>query len=157
MTNADSAAVVSRKAMHMRTRQLDFRDWLIVAQALHGARVRIIAETGVKSDASPTFAKALAKWVKANKWASQWMGDGKSSFRSASYWLVDNLDAVEAWRSGLSEPDRERWSHPETLKREFRRAHLPPKAKLTVSEEMAALRGEVLALKAALAEAERKP
>ena len=103
-----------------------YEHWLALARGLHGMRAYLRAKSGANQDASPLYRRAYAEWLPTRPWAAKWAGDGKSSFRSAAYWLVENELEVEEWRASLAERDRLRWSSPEVVMREYRRAKRPP-------------------------------
>jgi hypothetical protein len=150
MADSDRAWAEAAKTGRLVARQLSFEDWLTVARGLHAMREHLREETGVQHDASPLFAKAMAEFVREHKWAARFMGDGKSSFRSAAYALVDNEAAISEWRSTLSTGDKLRWRHPEVVMREWRRAATGAaevKAKPTLKDQVAALKRENAALK----------
>jgi hypothetical protein len=150
MTDSENAWTEAAKAGRLVARQLSFDDWLAIARGLHAMRERLRDETGVSHDASPIFAKAMAEFVREHKWAARFMGDGKSSFRSAAYALVDNEAAISEWRSTLSAGDKLRWRHPEVVMREWRRATMgaaEAKAKPSLKDQVAALKKENAALK----------
>jgi hypothetical protein len=151
------AATASKRIERLRNRT--FADWLSLARGLHAARQQLIAETGVQSDASPIFARALAEWVKTHKWAAPFMGDGKSSFRSACYALIENEAAIAEWRASLSEADRARWIHPEVVMRAFRqtaKGATKADSKLSLTDRAAALQMKNVALRREAREAEAR-
>ena len=98
-----------------------FDHWLTLARGLSGMREHLRAKSGANSDASPLYRRAYAEWVPARPWAAKWAGPGKSSFRAACYWLVENQAEVEAWRASLEPRDRDRWQSPEVVMREYRK------------------------------------
>ena len=102
-----------------------FGDWVALARGLHGMKAHLLAISGANSETSPLYRRAYEKWVPTREWASKRAGPNKKSFRSACYALVDNLDAINAWRAELAERDpgsRDRWQHPEVVMREWRKA-----------------------------------
>lgn len=98
-----------------------FDHWLTLARGLSGMREHLRAKSGANSDASPLYRRAYAEWVPARPWAAKWAGPGKSSFRAACYWLVENQAEVETWRASLEPRDRDRWQSPEVVMREYRK------------------------------------
>jgi hypothetical protein len=105
-----------------------FDHWLTLARGLSGMREHLRAKSGANSDASPLYRRAYAEWVPTRPWAAKWAGPGKSSFRTACYWLVENQAEVEVWRAALDPRDRDRWQSPEVVMREYRKAKRPPAA-----------------------------
>lgn len=156
MTDSEQAWTEATKASRLVARQVSFADWLVIARGLHAMRESIRAETGVQHDASPIFAKAMGEFARTHKWAARFMSDRKSSFRSASYFLVDNLKEIEAWRATLTEHDRARWRNPEVVVREFRRATrgAKPASPPSPKQQIVELRRENTALKRRVRELE---
>jgi hypothetical protein len=111
-----------------------FDHWLTLARGLSGMREHLRAKSGANSDASPLYRRAYAEWVLTRAWAAKWAGPGKSSFRTACYWLVENQADVEVWRAALDPRDRDRWQSPEVVMREFRKAKRPPVAETDPSK-----------------------
>jgi hypothetical protein len=64
-------------------------------------RAYLCWKSGANRDASPRYRDAYAAWVPTRPWAARWSDEKYESFRSACYWLIDNLDAVQAWRRRL--------------------------------------------------------
>jgi hypothetical protein len=137
-----------------------FEHWLALARGLHDMREHLRARSGANTDASPLYRRAYAEWIPARPWAAKWSGDGKSSFRAACYWLIENQTEVETWRASLSERDRDRWQAPETLMREYRksekaRAATPGEPPTKPETPLAALKRENAELKAKVERMER--
>jgi hypothetical protein len=87
-----------------RTKHFD--DWLAIARGLASMRQHLLERSGANTDASPRYRREYERWIITGEWAAKWAGPGKKPFRSACYWLVENLDAVQGYRGSLSEGDR---------------------------------------------------
>jgi hypothetical protein len=103
-----------------------FEHWLALARGLSSMRDHLRVKSGANSDASPLYRRAFSEWVATRTWAAKWASPGKSSFRTACYWLVENQAEVETWRATLNPHDRDRWQSPEVVMREYRKAKRAP-------------------------------
>lgn len=143
---AKSVALLSER------RRLTFEEWIDIARGLTAIRDRVLAETGASSASSRTFSKALPEFAAKHPWAARWQGEGRSSFRSAAYFMVERLDEINEWRATLSEREREELANPEVVRRRFLAARDGSEPRETIGD----LRRENARLRAALAKAKRE-
>lgn len=101
-----------------------WENWKSIGAALAVGKAHALRVTGANQAWGSAYSRAFNDWVKRHGFECM-----QKSVRSVAVELHENIEAVEQWRSTLSEKDRRRLVHPLSNVRRWRQA-TQPKAKL---------------------------
>jgi hypothetical protein len=91
-----------------------WEDWLLVGQALEIGRTECRARLGIRPGDNRNlgrgFNESYSKWLEANKFA-----DIDKGVRSRLQECMENRAKIEAWRAALTDTDRLKLNHPQTV------------------------------------------
>jgi hypothetical protein len=110
---SDAAAIESGRAAWARLRERgrrDWADWLYVAHAVRIGRDAALEAAGVKTPFGKRYTNAMAEWLRQNG-----LENIQQQVRYRLLQVLDNLPAIEAWRAGLDEKERDRLNHPDSV------------------------------------------
>lgn len=94
-------------------------DWLQVGEAIVECRNVAMREAETNQPFGPRYRTAFARLMQHYHFSER-LKD--KSDRSKLVAIMDNLPAVEAWRSQLPADDKRKWNHPATVWREYQKA-----------------------------------
>jgi hypothetical protein len=100
-----------------------WRDWVAVI-AIDAIRVAAMAKANCNNHNGKRYATAFSELLKEN--GAEKLDRLTKSERSRLYQCTANLEAIERWRGTLTEPERRRLNHPESVWRKFEAATKPP-------------------------------
>lgn len=107
---ADLDAVAAGAAAWLRIAKSGrrcFDDWLDVARALLVGRTEALKAAGTNAPVGSRYNAAIGLWLHDNG-----LGGITSQERYRALLVLDNLPAIEQWRSGLSEARGRQLNHP---------------------------------------------
>jgi hypothetical protein len=96
-------------------------DWLAIAEALQLGRTEVMAELHTNKPTGKRYETAMAKWLAARTFDKIDKGA-----RSRLLECLKHKVEIEAWRSRLTDGERLRFNHPETILRKWRKATVVP-------------------------------
>lgn len=117
------AIVTEARAAWARIKDRDkatFDDWLVIGRALVAARQQCMAKAGVNSPYGPSYQQSMRVWLDANG-----LADIDSHERTNAIKCVEHLAEIETWRAGLTDAERRRANHPNTVIAHWRRKTRP--------------------------------
>lgn len=97
-----------------------FADWLAIGRALIAARQECMAKAGVNSPYGPAYQKLMRGWLDANG-----LTEVDSHERTNAIKCVEHQVEIEKWRAGLSDVERRRCNHPNSVIAHWRRKTRP--------------------------------
>lgn len=100
-----------------------FEDWLSIGRALIAGRQECMAKAGVNKPYSPAYQKLMRAWLDENGFAEI---DGQE--RRGAIHCVERQGEIEAWRSGLTDAERRRSNHPNTIIKHMQRLTAPQRS-----------------------------
>jgi hypothetical protein len=110
-----------------------FDDWIAVARALAIGRTEALKSAETNKPVGSRYNRLMGIWL-----VDHGLDDVNNQERYRALLILQNLDAISAWRAGLDEAQRRRHSHPNsvwfawkraTAKSEPRREHVKRSAK----------------------------
>jgi hypothetical protein len=93
-----------------------WQDWLQVGYALQIGRSAALKAAGTNAPFGKTYTKAMGEWLRANQ-----LDDIGQQVRHRLLQCIENIIAIEKWRSGLDEPRRLRFNHPDSVWHHWKR------------------------------------
>jgi hypothetical protein len=87
-----------------------FDAWVKIAKSLQVGRNHVLRATGASAPMGRRYSLAFSKWVKQHH-----LDGMPSATRSMAIQLGENLEAIILWRSTLSERERVRLAHPQSI------------------------------------------
>lgn len=97
-----------------------FEDWLIIGRCLIAARQECMAKAGVNKPYGPAYQKLMRATLDEIG-----LGDVDSHERVGAIYCVEHQTEIEAWRAGLTDVQRRRANHPNTILAHMRRGSAP--------------------------------
>jgi hypothetical protein len=119
---ADHVAEGRAAWKRLRNDRATFEDWTAVSRALVVGRTVALKEAGTNAPVGGRYNNAMGRWLVAHG-----LDGVNNQERYALFKILENLDAVTAWRDGLPEPQRRKHNHP-SLWHVYRRATKPATA-----------------------------
>jgi hypothetical protein len=134
---------LGQEAMARKRRGWD--DWLLIAEALQAGRTEVMRALHTNEAAGRRYEKAIGNWLIANGF--------KEINKATRSQLLDCLKhkvEIEKWRSQLTDAERFKFNHPDTVLRKWKTSivvpdpNAPPKVSpyQKLSESVAALQEE---------------
>jgi hypothetical protein len=109
-----AAAVAERKtiragldAWRLIGRSQSFDSWCAIGRALSIGKAHALRVTGANAAWGSAYSRVFCNWMKQHHFDRM-----AKSVRSVAIELVENLPAIEAWRSTLPEKKRQKLVHP---------------------------------------------
>jgi hypothetical protein len=103
-----------QEAWHLTQKTASFENWRAIGQALTIGRNIAVRASGATT--GKHYAKAFYSWADRHGFDGMHKSD-----RWAAVDLTENIEAIETWRTTLSEKDRRRLAHPLSNLRAWRR------------------------------------
>jgi hypothetical protein len=100
-----------------------FSEWILIGKALVAARAACLARAGVNSLYHPAYRRQVRVWLVDNGF-----DDLDSHERTNSVHMVEHQAEIEAWRAGLSDAERRRCNHPNSVWGLWRRRSAPTRS-----------------------------
>jgi hypothetical protein len=113
---ADHVAAGRAAWARLRNDRATFDDWLCVGRALIVGRTVALKEAGTNAPVGGKYNLAMGRWLVDHQ-----LDDINAQERYAILKILENLDAVTAWRDGLPVSQRRKHNHP-SLWHVYRRA-----------------------------------
>ena len=110
-------------------------DWISVGEALLVGRDIAMYQAGTNSPTGKGYAGEFSAWLVDNK-----LDDMDASDRAKLFKVMDELPAIEQWRSTLTRTERLKLNHPTTVWRNYQRATEIPEAKVAKPSKAETLR-----------------
>ncbi len=113
--------IVCRGQAAIARQRRAFEDWLDIAEALLVGRTVVMRATHTNTPTGARFEKAMAEWLIANSF--------REIDKAARCRLLECLQhraEIEVWRSRLTDSERFRFNHPNTVWRKWRAATSVP-------------------------------
>lgn len=108
-----SAAQQAWERIRTRTHQL-WDDWVLIGDALEIGRTEAIYTSQAKGPSGQRYSRAFSAWLKSNGFE-----DLHETTRAHLLKIMDEFDAVDAWRDTLDEDKWQKWNHPSTVWQHF--------------------------------------
>ncbi len=100
-----------------------FTDWLIIGRCLIAARQECMAKAGVNKPYGPAYQRLMKLRLEVIG-----LADIDSHERVNAIHLVEHQAEIENWRAGLTDVQRRRANHPNTIVAHMRRGTAPRKS-----------------------------
>lgn len=95
-------------------------DWKLVGRALTAGRNEVMAAAGVNSPFGKSYTRKMAAWL-----AETGFDSVGQQVRSRLMLCLDHLDEIEHWRTTLTDEQRTRWAHPDSVWMHYSRSLQP--------------------------------
>jgi hypothetical protein len=112
---------LGQEAMARKRRSWD--DWLLIAEALQAGRTEVVHALYTNETHGRRFEKAMGEWLIAHGF--------KEIDKGARSRLLDCLKhkvEIQAWRAALTDSERWKFNHPDTVLRKWKKTTAIPKA-----------------------------
>jgi hypothetical protein len=125
-TTADEIVRRGQEAMERLRRSYD--DWMDIAEALAVGRAEVMAAVHTNQPTGKRYAKAMGEWLLARSF--QLINEGT---RNRLLECLQHRNEIERWRARLTDTERFRFNHPDTVLRKWKSAtvvldpNAPPK------------------------------
>ena len=106
---------LGQQAMARHRRGWD--DWLAIGEALEVGQAEVMREVNTNRPTGRRYEKAIAEWLVANSFK-----EIDKATRSRLLDCVKHRSEIAAWRSGLTDAERFRFNHPNTVFRKWKAA-----------------------------------
>jgi hypothetical protein len=90
-----------------------FEDWLDIADAIDAGRSAILYRLGMNQPTGQRYQKAMGEWLIENGFRE--IAD--KGTRSRLLECLQHREAIMTWRAGLTDSERFRWNHPDSVLR----------------------------------------
>ena len=94
-------------------RRRGYSDWLKVGQAVSELQEEVALHSNSRNPRGRRYSEAWARFATPN------LKMLDPAVRSAATWLWRNREAVERWFAILAVNQRDKWTHPSTIKSQF--------------------------------------
>jgi len=135
-THQEEVIRLGREAMQRQRRR--FADWMLIAAAIDAGQTEIMRQLHLNKPHGGRYEKAMAAWLVAN---------GFKEINKGTRWrtleCLRNRVEIETWLAGLTDGDRFKLNHPDTVLRKWKKKtnvpdpnktqKISPKAKLKES------------------------
>ena len=99
-----------------------FEDWLMIGRALIAGRTECMSKAGCNKPYGPAYQRRMRVWLDDNG-----LAEIDSHERVNAIHCVEHQVEIEAWRDSLTEVQRRRANHPNTIIAHWRRRTVPQK------------------------------
>ncbi|WP_316234230.1 hypothetical protein [Bradyrhizobium sp. SZCCHNR1098] len=120
---SDASIIAEGKAAWQRLKdqsRATFADWVAIGRALQAARRECMARARVNAPFGSSYQKHMRDWLR-----EAGMADLDNHERYNAVLMVEHLGEIEAYRATLSEAERMRCNHPNTVLVHWRRGSAP--------------------------------
>lgn len=87
-----------------------FQDWIAVAKALAVGRAECMRKAGCNTPFGSRYNAATGAWL-----AQHGLQGVSGQERWQCFEVLENLDAIDAWRAELDDAQRRKWAHPNSI------------------------------------------
>ena len=130
-----------QEAWRRLKKEKSWQDWLKVGEALLVGREWAMHQAGVNRPEGKGYAMAFSEWLSRYKLDDMDKGD-----RARLFACMDNLGLIEQWRSTLTQTERLKLNHPNSVWRKWQKAVEPPAQQDGTAEPRPSLRDSVVTL-----------
>jgi hypothetical protein len=116
-----SSDVVRRGQEAMERKRRAWSDWLAIAEALQFGRTEVMHGLHTNESTGRRFEKAMSNWLIANSFKEMDKGT-----RSRLLECLKRKAEIEKWRSRLTEAERWKFNHPDTVLRKWKTSMVVP-------------------------------
>jgi hypothetical protein len=105
----------------MERKRRGWEDWLAIAKTLEAGRAEVMRSLHTNKSRGRRFEKAVGEWLVANRF--------KEINKATRSQLLDCLNhkiEIEKWRSRLTDAERFKFNHPDTVLRKWKAATVVP-------------------------------
>jgi hypothetical protein len=113
--------VIRRGQEAMARQRRAFEDWMAIAEALQIGRAEVMREVHTNSPTGKRYEKAMAEWLIAHSFHLIDKG-ARNRLREC----LKHKDEIEKWRARLTDTERFRFNHPDTVLRKWKAATVIP-------------------------------
>jgi hypothetical protein len=145
-----SDEIVRRGREALDRKRRDYDDWLLVAEALQVGRADVMRAVSTNQPTGKRYNAAMAEWLLAQSFHIIDKGT-----RAHLLECLQHRTEIEKWRGCLTEPERFRFNHPDTVLRKWKAATQVPKEPKAPSSQ-AKLKAANVELQEQLHRAERE-
>jgi hypothetical protein len=120
---SDQDTIAEARAAWSRIKNRDkstFQDWVAIGRGLLAARAECMTRAKVNSPFGPGYQRQMRLWLDTNG-----MGDLDSHERYGAVLVFEHLSDIEAYRATLTEAERMRCCHPNTVLKHWRAGSAP--------------------------------
>ena len=118
-TTADEIVRRGQEALQRLRRSYD--DWMDIAEALAVGRAEVMAAAHTNQPTGKRYAKAMGEWLLARSF--HLINEGT---RNRLLECLQHRNEIEKWRAGLTDAERFRFNHPDTVLRKWKTATVVP-------------------------------
>lgn len=108
---------MGREAMARKRR--GWADWIAIGQAVLIGRAAVMRDTNTNKPVGRRYERAMADWLVANGFK-----EIDKRVRSRLLECLQHRDEIDQWLSGLTEGERFRFNHPDTVLRKWKRSNV---------------------------------
>lgn len=123
---------LGRDALESITRSNCFENWRAIGAALKIGRDFALKSSGANRPEGRNYCTAFNEWLQTHRFEID------KSLRSAALDMIENISAIEVWRSTLTERQRRRLAGPLQNVRRWRKATAQPRSADGVAKAAAA-------------------
>jgi hypothetical protein len=113
--------VVRRGQEAMERKRRDFDDWMLIAEALQVGRTEVMGSVHTNQSNGKRYERAMAEWLVRHSFHVV-----DKATRKRLLECLQNRKEIEAWRASLTEPERFRFNHPDTVLRRWKAKTVVP-------------------------------
>jgi hypothetical protein len=114
----------------MERKRRGWDDWLAIAKALEAGRAEVTRALHTNAHGR-RFEKAMGEWLIANRFK-----EINKATRSQLFDCLKHKIEIEKWRARLTDSERWKFNHPDTVLRKWKASNSRPRSKRT-SEDFA--------------------
>ena len=156
--NLDRVGRAGTLAWRRLKKDRSYNDWKITGEAIVAGRQWAMHEAGTNIPVGSTYNRLMGDWLQRYR-----LDDMDKGERARLVEMMDNIGAIEAWRTTLTLPQRMQLNHPNSVVRRWRKATTIPERKepkpsirdsvVNLSEELGQAKARIAELEEELADA----
>jgi hypothetical protein len=145
--------IVRRGQEAMERKRRSFEDWLLIAEAIQVGRTEVMQRVGTNKPIGRRYDNIMGEWLRSHSFHLI-----DKSARNRLCECLQHQVEIEKWRAALTEAERFRYNHPDTVLRRWKRATiiLDPNASPRPPSAFAKLKEANVSLQERLHRAERE-
>jgi hypothetical protein len=113
--------IVRRGQEAMERKRRSFEDWLLIAEAIQVGRTEVMQRVGTNKPIGKRYENMMGEWLKSHSFHLI-----DKSARNRLCECLQHRVEIERWRATLTEAERFRYNHPDTVLRRWKRATIIP-------------------------------
>jgi len=118
---ADEVLALGEAALRDR-RKRSVDDWVMAGASFKTLRLYAMH----RSNSNRPIGRRYAEVYAALEHPYPELRETDRTTRSDAIWLFENEDAVKEWLATVPKNQRDRWTHPNTVREKYSKRHLPP-------------------------------